>query len=163
MCAFFLISFAVLARFADNGDLVGEIKRTPPPPVRLQWAIESDCVLHIEKAAENAQKLIKDLDLNIYPHDMYGKGFIKSYKVSPDAYIQMALQLAYYRDIGTFCLTYESGTTRLYRDGRTETVRACTAESCTWVKAMENDRTSNEEKIKLLRIACEKHQVKKNK
>jgi hypothetical protein len=29
--------------------------------------------------------------------DDYGKGFIKRCNVSPDAYVQMALQLAYYR------------------------------------------------------------------
>ena len=38
-----------------------------------------------------------------------------SIKVSPDAFIQAALQLAYYRDIGTFHLTYESSMTRLFR------------------------------------------------
>ncbi len=28
--------------------------------------------------------------------------------------------------------------TRLFRDGRTETVRSCSIESCLWVKAMED-------------------------
>ena len=58
--------------------------------------------------------------------------------MSPDAYIQMALQLAYYRDAGKFSLTYEASMTRLFREGRTETVRPCTIESAAWVKAMEN-------------------------
>lgn len=89
-------------------------------------------------------------------------GFMKKSKVSPDAYIQMALQLAYYRDAKKFCLTYEAIMTRLYREGRTETVRPLTIESAAWVKAMEDGKTSTEEKVKLLRIACQGHQVIKN-
>lgn len=85
---------------------------------------------------------------------------MKGCRLSPDAYIQMALQLAYYRDAGKFCLTYEATMTRLYREGRTETVRPCTVESSTWVKAMEDKNTSLEEKIRLLRKACETHQVR---
>jgi len=41
--------------------------------------------------------LLEDLDLYVYRFSNYGKDFIKSCKVSPDAYIQLALQLAYYR------------------------------------------------------------------
>lgn len=35
-------------------------------------------------------------------------------------------------------MTYEASMTRLYRDGRTETVRSCSIESSAWVKAMED-------------------------
>lgn len=85
---------------------------------------------------------------------------MKKCSLSPDAYIQMALQLAYYRDAGKFCLSYEATMTRLFREGRTETVRPCTVESCAWVKSMEDPKASVEEKVKLLRIACETHQVR---
>jgi hypothetical protein len=44
-----------------------------------------------------AQCILQDVDLRLYRNDLYGKGFMKKCKVSPDAYIQMALQLAYYR------------------------------------------------------------------
>lgn len=54
----------------------------------------------------------------------------------------MALQLAYYRDAGRFSLTYEASMTRLFREGRTETVRPCTIESADWVKAMDNPSIS---------------------
>lgn len=37
------------------------------------------------------------LDLRVAVHKPYSKGFMKSVRFSPDAYIQMALQLAYYR------------------------------------------------------------------
>ena len=80
-------------------------------------------------------------------------------KVSPDAYLQMALQLAYFRDSDqNFCLTYEASMTRLFREGRTETVRPVTIESAKFVRTFENSTVSNEEKIKLFRDACDQHQ-----
>ncbi len=94
----------------------------------------------------------------IYKHDAFGKGFIKKCNLSPDAFLQMALQLAYYRQFKKFCLTYEASMTRLFRDGRTETVRSCTIESCAWVRSMENPNSSTEERIKLLQEACKRHQ-----
>ena len=49
--------------------------------------------------------------------------------MSPDAFIQLALQLAYFKDSDGKCaLTYESSMTRLYLHGRTETVRSLTQE-----------------------------------
>lgn len=71
----------------------------------------------------------------------------------------MALQLANYREFGKFTLTYEASMTRLYREGRTETVRSCTMESCSWVRAMETKSTSNAEKVRLLKVACTRHQA----
>ena len=38
--------------------------------------------------------------------------------------------------MGKFCLTYEASMTLLFREGRTETVRSCTTESCNFVMAM---------------------------
>lgn len=89
-----------------------------------------------------AFKLLNDVDLHIMIHDSFGKGFVKKCKTSPDAFIQMALQLAYYRDIGRNHLTYESSMTRLFREGRTETVRSCSIESCEWIKSMANPNST---------------------
>ncbi|KAK9738042.1 Carnitine O-palmitoyltransferase N-terminus [Popillia japonica] len=145
-------------RYDSNGDVIGECEIIPPSPIRLQWDIKDDGQKQIEIAALNAEKLINDLDLRIYVHDNYGKGFMKKCRISPDAYIQMALQLAYFRDAGKFSLTYEASMTRLFREGRTETVRPCTIESSAWVRAMEDKGATVDDKIKLLRIACEQHQ-----
>lgn len=40
------------------------------------------------------------------------------------------------QDKKKFCLTYEASMTRLFREGRTETVRSCTMETCAFVRAM---------------------------
>ena len=53
--------------------------------------------------------------------------------LSPDSYIQMAMQLAYYRIYGRFTSTYETQQTRAFLHGRTGTVRACACR-CMWGK-----------------------------
>ncbi|KAK0083381.1 hypothetical protein PV325_008880 [Microctonus aethiopoides] len=144
--------------YKEDGHTSGipEFKITP---TRLQWELTPECIDIIEQSVEVATKLLNDVDLRIYVHDHYGKGFVKTCSMSPDAYIQMALQLAYYRDAGKFCLTYEASMTRLFREGRTETVRPCTIESAAWVKAMENNTSSVEEKHRLLKAAAAQHQL----
>ncbi|XP_043800892.1 carnitine O-palmitoyltransferase 1, liver isoform isoform X2 [Apis laboriosa] len=124
--------------YKEDGYNKGEPEFIPPSPVRLQWDLTPNCIAAIEESNQVAQNLLNDVELRIYVHNAYGKGFMKINSMSPDAYIQMALQLAYFRDAGKFNLTYEASMTRLFREGRTETVRPCTIESTNWVKAMEN-------------------------
>lgn len=129
--------------YDERGNCKGIPDFQPPSPQRMSWDLNNDaCLLAINEANDDAQKLLNDLHLRIYVHDNYGKGFMKTCKVSPDAFIQMALQLAYYRDAGRFSLTYEASMTRLFREGRTETVRPCTIESAAWVKAMEDGKST---------------------
>jgi len=41
--------------------------------------------------------MVEDLDIKVMVFHQFGKAFPKSEKISPDAFIQLALQLAYYR------------------------------------------------------------------
>ena len=94
----------------------------------------------------------------------------------------IALQVAYFRDNAqTFGLTYESSMTRLFRNGarkspadakpggwllwsagRTETIRSVSAESCAFVRAFASKDKAHtaDEKLALLRAACERHAVR---
>ncbi len=96
--------------------------------------------------------------MHVYRNDEFCKALAKKNKVSPDAFFQMALQLAYFRDIGHHDLTYEASMTRLFREGRTETIRSCSIESCKWVKSMMDPNVTNEERCKLFKEACDYHQ-----
>lgn len=98
------------------------------------------------------------MDLRLFRHSDFGKGFMKKCRLSPDAFIQMALQLAYKRDQGQLSLTYEASMTRLFREGRTETVRPVTIESSDFVHSMLSTDVTTDEKKRLLRIACDRHQ-----
>lgn len=68
-----------------------------PPPERLEWTIQPDLQLRLKEAATDFDRRIEDLDFYVYRYKSYGKSFIKSCQVSPDCYIQLALQLAYYK------------------------------------------------------------------
>ena len=49
---------------------------------------------------------------------------------------------------GSFSQTYEASMTRLFREGRTETVRSCTIETSAFVKALEAGVRNNRQPIK---------------
>ncbi|XP_036962359.1 carnitine O-palmitoyltransferase 1, liver isoform isoform X1 [Acanthopagrus latus] len=143
--------------YSEDGHCHGEPHPNLPGPQRLQWDIPAECQEVIHSSLKVAEALADDVDSHIFPFSDFGKGLIKKCRTSPDAFIQIALQLAHYRDKGKFCLTYEASMTRLFREGRTETVRSCTMETCAFVRSMIRDETT-EERLKLLKQAAEKHQ-----
>ncbi|KAI9915998.1 hypothetical protein PsorP6_006921 [Peronosclerospora sorghi] len=145
-----------------NGDVAvqsDDERRSKLPLCKvLEWDFSTGLDTAVLKSLAEAEKAIRDFDLKVISYTAYGKGLIKQFRVSPDAFIQMALQLAYYRNSGTITQTYESSMTRLYRDGRTETVRPVTDESKAFVLGMEDPTLSDAAKLELLQRACAVHQ-----
>ena len=41
--------------------------------------------------------MVSDIDLRCFVYTGYGKDFVKKHKMSPDAWMQMAYQLTFYR------------------------------------------------------------------
>ena len=91
-------------------------------------------------------------DEEIFQHYGYGKGLIKKFKVSPDAYVQMLMQLAYFKYTGKIRPTYESAATRKFLKGRTETGRTVSNESKKFVETWTNPKATNEEKFLLSKL-----------
>eukprot|EP00128_Syssomonas_multiformis_P006040 Colp12_sorted_trinity150504_noHs@9833 len=145
--------------YDEHGRVKKEATGKPlPAPRQLRWLMNGEIRETINTALEAAKVAINDFDLKILEHGAYGKGFMKKCRVSPDAYIQMAMQLAYFKQNKRFALTYESSMTRLFKDGRTETVRPLSDESAAFVKSMFDSYKSSKERIALLNKAADKHQ-----
>ncbi|XP_036167239.1 carnitine O-palmitoyltransferase 1, muscle isoform isoform X2 [Myotis myotis] len=144
--------------YTETGHCVGKPNLTLTPPQRLQWDIPERCQAAIESSYQVAKALADDVELYCFQFFPFGKGLIKKCRTSPDAFVQIALQLAHFRDKGKFCLTYEASMTRLFREGRTETVRSCTNESTAFVKAMVQGSHTKADLQNLFRKASEKHQ-----
>lgn len=139
---------------SSSEDDTNELKKVQVPNTPDLSVIDD-----IKRANQLASTANADVDLKIFDHSEWGKGTIKKCGVSPDAFVQIAIQLAYYKDTGKFVQTYEASMTRLYLNGRTETVRSCTEESCKFVKAMLDTTCKNEEKIRLLQVAADRHTI----
>jgi len=142
--------------YDSDGHCCGTPECQPPNPIRLEWDINKQCQGVIESQLQIARALADDVDLHIMMFTEFGKGFVKTCKVSPDAFIQTAIQLTYYRLEKEFCLTYESSMTRLFREGRTETVRSCTADVTKFVRGMCEGK-SKEECVKLMKQSADTH------
>jgi carnitine O-palmitoyltransferase 1 len=123
---------------------------------KLRFHMTHQLETHILEALEGARTAADDLDLYLYK-SAYGKKYAKKFKLSPDSFIQMALQLGYYRCQKSFALTYESAMMRFFRDGRTETIRSLSIESCDFCKAMDDDSISREKKREMHQAAVEYH------
>uniref|UniRef100_A0A4W4EZ80 Carnitine O-palmitoyltransferase n=1 Tax=Electrophorus electricus TaxID=8005 RepID=A0A4W4EZ80_ELEEL len=144
--------------YNEEGHCKGDVNPSLPCPQRLTWDISVECQERVRRSLAVACALADDIDFHVFPFRDFGKGNIKKIRMSPDAFIQAALQLAYYRERGIFCLTYEASMTRLFREGRTETVRSCTSESCAFIKALEHGKPADVCR-RLFRTASEKHQL----
>ncbi|KAM9804158.1 choline O-acetyltransferase [Neosynchiropus ocellatus] len=124
-----------------------------PAPRRLRWKCTPEIHKLLSSSAEKLQRLVKNLDMNVYKFCDYGKEFIKKQKMSPDAYIQVALQLAYYRCHGRPVSTYESASIRRFKQGRVDNIRSATPEALDFVRAMSDEKlgacgTEKMEKLK---------------
>ena len=87
-------------------------------------------------AKKDHAKLVADHELQVESFQGYGSTWIKSAGFSPDAFIQMAIQLATYRLFGKQVGTYESTQVRPFLHGRTEATRSVSLASQAFVECM---------------------------
>ena len=128
----------------------------------------------VDRARARHLAITSQYDLQIQHYRRYGSRRIKERAaVSPDAFVQMALQLAasrYFFPESTTVATYESTQTRRFRHGRTETTRSVSPQSVEFCRAMngirdngKNEHHQNHQQqqrrdaLELLRTACDAH------
>lgn len=107
-------------------------------PAEIVLAANDAVMADVKEAEKNFDKLVGAHDLQVLHYDAYGKNLIKQFKISPDAWAQLVMQLAFYKLKGRPAVTYESAQTRKFQRGRTEVIRAASEQSKAWVDAMVN-------------------------
>ena len=113
----------------------------------------------VQKAADEAKALADDVDSAVLNFTDFGRDAIKKWKVSPDAAVQMAFQLAYVRVNPTLGhpAVYESCAMKHFFHGRTETIRSATSESKSLVRVFQSPHSTPQQRRDALVRACEKH------
>jgi carnitine O-acetyltransferase len=133
------------------------IRSSLPDPTPIKFHITKEVQTEIERATKDFTEVIGAHELRVQAYQGYGKGLIKKFKCSPDAYVQMIIQLAYFKMYGKNRPTYESATTRRFQQGRTETCRSVSDESVAFCKAMADPSIDPETTAALLHKAVKAH------
>ncbi|KDN53214.1 hypothetical protein K437DRAFT_253229 [Tilletiaria anomala UBC 951] len=126
-------------------------------PKKLEWNLTPPIKAAIRFAESRLSDLICQNECQVLEFDRYGKNFITRHKFSPDAFVQMAFQAAYYTLYGRFETTYEPAMTKAFLHGRTEAIRTVQPVSVDFCKAFVSDKAEVQEKINALRKACDAH------
>lgn len=152
----------VLKQIAETNpdELIAEIATVAPKVGKadiLPFDLNPTSRQNIGSAVAKFDATIAAHDEEIFQHYGYGKNLIKKFKTSPDAYVQMLMQLAYYKLTGKVRPTYESAATRKFLKGRTETGRTVSNESKKFVETWTNPKATIEEKVATFQAATKQH------
>ncbi|CAH8647449.1 unnamed protein product [Heterobilharzia americana] len=125
-------------------------------PRRLKWNLDNSTKSMIDYALSEIDKIADDLDLYILRYKQFGREFPKTVNMSPDSFIQLALQLAHFKLHNYLVPTYESASIRRFALARVDNIRACSMPALEWCKSMTGQtKCTADEKIHLLRKAME--------
>ncbi|KAH7128635.1 acyltransferase ChoActase/COT/CPT [Dendryphion nanum] len=133
------------------------VRSNLPNPTPLRFEITPEIQSDIDAAQAHFSRQIGSHELRVQAYQGYGKGLIKKFKCSPDAYVQLIIQLAYHKFYGKNRPTYESAATRRFQQGRTETCRSVSDESVAFCNGMADPNTTDETARDLFRAALNAH------
>jgi len=127
------------------------------PYRELRFTLVPEVKSTIAEACRTFDALAGDTHIRVLDFTHFGKDRIKTFKMSPDGFVQMGLQLAMFRLRSKPCTTYEPVATRLFRHGRTEAMRSVSRESVEFTRKMVDPGIPDEDKVEALRAAVLKH------
>jgi len=132
-----------------------------PSPELLRWRLPPSLTSSgaIPRAMSDIATHGQLLHTRVTRTDNYGKSVLRSLGLFPDTFVQMGIQLAGYRTWGRAVPTYESGHTRMFVEGRTETIRTVTNEVKQWLEAATRSPSAMKSKdvYELLAAAMMRH------
>ena len=111
-------------------------KRVLSEPILLDFKLDDQLAKEIQIAKFSHKKMCETIEITYKVFTEYGRSVSAKHQIHPEAYIQLAIQLAYYRTHGKAAPTYCTATTRKFYRGRTETCRPCVLENVEFAKAM---------------------------
>ncbi|KAI7902149.1 acyltransferase ChoActase/COT/CPT [Cokeromyces recurvatus] len=136
---------------------VEKLNKVDINPRKIEWYLSDHLYSGIRFAETRLSDLILQNEVKVLEFNKYGKYFITDMKMSPDAFVQMAIQAAYYGLYGKSECTYEPAMTKTFLHGRTEAIRTVSDASVHFVETYYSTRTTDHEKLEALRASLKYH------
>jgi carnitine O-acetyltransferase len=128
-----------------------------PPVEPIEFGLDADLRTDIGAAAASFADYGANTATVTVSFDDFGTERAKALGMSPDAFVQMAYQLAHRRAKGLVGATYESISTRQFQRGRTEAMRVVTPEVLAFVTTMDDPGADAPGRLGAFRAAAEAH------
>ncbi len=125
-------------------------------PIKLRWQFSEEILAEIKQAEVEVEGFISEHETKVLDYQEFGRNLIKNYRLSPDAVVQLAIQIAYVKLRDKIDCVYESVHTRRFAYGRTEAMRSVTPESIELIRSFTQE-DSGEAKYAALKKAVAAH------
>ncbi|XP_073533537.1 peroxisomal carnitine O-octanoyltransferase isoform X2 [Phyllobates terribilis] len=126
-------------------------------PEELVFTVDQKIINDIASAKAQYHTQASDLQVASYAFTSFGKSLVKKKRLHPDTFVQLSLQLAFYKLHGRPGCCYETASTRMFYHGRTETMRPCTMEAVNWCRSMLDPASTRAQRQELMLKAFAKH------
>jgi carnitine O-acetyltransferase len=141
----------------DHSRQSGAQSQGTPAFAAIEFETDANLQADIRAAATSFAAHAANTSTAVLSFEDFGGDRAKQLGISPDAFVQMAFQLAHKRARGSVGATYESIATRHFRHGRTEAMRVVTPDVIRFVNVMDNADADEASRRTAFRAAAEKH------
>jgi carnitine O-acetyltransferase len=122
--------------------------------LRQAWRSSPFLVAYLGAKEREVEAQLRSVDVHVLHFGDFGSAALKAARVSPDSFVQVALQVAYHSLHGRVSPQYEAVAMTRYHLGRTETARSVTPETVAFVNRVSRPPSEHPQ---LLRRAIASH------
>lgn len=124
---------------------------------KINFVINEEIEEGIKNARLALENHIERLGSQVLSFSAYGSDLIKSSRISPDSFVQLAFLYTFYKVQGFVPNQYEAIMTKHFKHGRTAAGRAATSSAVKYLKAFDDKSIDRSELFKLLQDAASVH------
>lgn len=125
---------------------------------KLRFQLDDHLKSQWEISKKNYNAFVSNFHVKVFQEGILGKNLLKNAGLTPDAMMQLAIQMSYYKLHQRFVATYESCSTAAFKHGRTETIRPVTKETKEFIETLSQSTIDRQTKKLLLKKCSDKHQ-----
>ena len=116
----------------------------------IEWRLSEKTRIHLDSTVTKMNHWYRDLDVFSFYFEDFGKSLIDKHRVYFHGFVQLAIQLAYYRLHNQLTASYQTVSLKSYREGRLEHPITVNEEIETFVESMTIRSLSDRERWKLM-------------